>query len=173
MKSSRTHQIPSQPHVSYKRLTNLINKTPDEILNEMLRRDFQLKMYLNNNRMRSRYDWISTMTTLLEQITKCSGSRERIVMILEQLLKSSYVEGVYGEVRTVDPITGQLRFHFIQSFLKVSRFFLATIPHSADELTKIFERLELAFTKVKFKSPVKLINFDDFILNNLFTLLGV
>ena len=159
LKSSRAHKIPFQAHVSYKRLTSLINKTPDEILSEMFRSDFQLKNYLNNHYMRDKYDWISTMTTLLEQITKCLGSRERIVMILEQLPKSSYLEGVYSEVRKVDPTTGQLRFHFIQSFLKVSIFFLATIPHSADDLTKIFERLELHFTKVILKSSVKINKF--------------
>lgn len=97
------------------------------------------------------------MTKLLEQITKCIGSRERIVMILQQLPKTSYIDGVYNEVRQLDAITDDLRYDFIQSFLKIAIVFLSTIPYSADDLTKIFERIELAFTKSKSTSIVKLI----------------
>jgi hypothetical protein len=96
------------------------------------------------------------MTILLEKITKCEGSRERIVMIIEQLPGTSYIEGVYDEVRKTDPITDQLRFNFIQSFLQISIKFLSMIPHSADDLTKIFERIELQFTKIKSESPVRI-----------------
>lgn len=136
-------------------LTRLLSKQPDEILAEMLHPNFQLKTFLKDNRMRSRYDWIQTMTTLLERITTCIGSRERIVMIFEQLPRTLYLEGVYDEIRKPDPITDQLRFNFIQSFLKVSNKFLAMIPHSADDLTKIFERIELQFHKIKSTSPVR------------------
>jgi hypothetical protein len=137
-------------------LTNLVNKQPDEILGEMLHPNFQLKTILNDNRMRTRYDWILAMTTLLESITKCIGSRERIVIIFEQLPRTSYLEGVHEEIRKPDSNTDQLRFNFIQSFLKVSNKFLAMIPHSADGLTNILERVELLFTKVTSKSSVRL-----------------
>ncbi len=106
--------------------------------------------------MRNNHDWILTMTILLEKITKCEGSRERIVMIIEQLPGTLYIEGVYDEVRKTDPITDQLRFNFIQSFLQISIKFLSMIPHSADDLTKIFERIELQFTKIKSESSVRI-----------------
>ncbi len=136
-------------------LTKLCNKQPDEILAEMLHPNFQLKRFLNDNRMRTRYDWIFEMTKLLELITECTGSRERIVMIFEQLPKTKYLDGVYDEIRKTDTITDELRYNFIQSFLKISTTFLAMIPHSADDLTKIFERLELQFIKVKSQTPVR------------------
>jgi len=145
-------------------LTKLLDKTSDHILAEMLLPHFQLKTFLNDQRMRNRYDWILAMTKLLEKIIKCDGSRERIVMILEQLPNTSYLEGVYDEVRKTHPITDQLRFDFIQLFLKVSNTFLAIIPHSADDLTKIFERIELLFTKVKSESDVRIINMIIFCL---------
>jgi hypothetical protein len=76
-------------------------------------------------------------------------------MIFEQLPKTSYLEGVYEEIRKPDSITDQLRYNFIQSFLKMSNKFLSMIPHSADGLTKIFERIELQFLKIKSTSPVR------------------
>ena len=137
-------------------LTKLHNKQPDEILAEMLHPNFQLKRFLNDNRMRTKYDWIFEMTKSLEHITECTDlSRERIVMIFEQLPKTQYLEGVYDEIRKTDTITDELRYNFIQSFLKISTTFLAMIPHSADDLTKIFERLELQFTKIKSQTSVR------------------
>jgi hypothetical protein len=135
-------------------LTKLLDKTSDQILAEMLHPNFQLKTFLNDKRMRNRYDWIFSMTTLLEKITKCNGSRDRILMILEQLPNTLYLEGVYDEVRKLDPITDQLRFNFIQLFLKISNTFLAIAPHSASDLEKVFERIELHFTKIKSESSV-------------------
>ncbi len=137
-------------------LTKLCEKSSEQILADMLHNNFQLKRFLNDKRMRNNHDWILTMTILLEKITKCEGSRERIVMIIEQLPGTSYIEGVYDEVRKTDPITDQLRFNFIQSFLQISIKFLSMIPHSADDLTKIFERIELQFTKIKSESPVRI-----------------
>ncbi|CAF2465989.1 unnamed protein product [Rotaria sp. Silwood2] len=142
----------SQPAIRYDTLTKLLTKQPDEVLAEMLHPNFQFKRFLNDNRMRTKYDWILQMTKLLEQIIKCVGSRERIVMILEQLPKTFYIDGVYDEVRKTDLITDQLRFDFIKSFLNISNAFLSMIPHSADDLTKIFERIELQFTKIPMKS---------------------
>ncbi|CAF0779112.1 unnamed protein product [Rotaria sordida] len=147
-----TNKISSQPPIRYDTLTKLLNKQPDEILAEMLRPNFQLKKFLNDNRMRNQYDWILSMTTLLEQVIKCVGSRERVVMILEQLPKTLYIDGVYVEVRKTDIITDQLRFNFIKSFLNISNAFLSMIPNSADDLTKIFERIELLFTKIQMKT---------------------
>lgn len=120
----------------------------------MFNTNFQLKSLLNDKRMRERYDWLMTMTTLLEKITKCIGARERIVMVLEQIPNTLYLEGVYDEVRKTNPVTDQLRFDFIHLFLKLSHKFLSMIPHSADDLTKIFERIELQFTKHKSESEV-------------------
>ncbi len=120
----------------------------------MLHSNFRLKQFLNDKRMQERYDWIFSMTKLLEKLTQCIDSRERIVMIFEQLPNTLYLEGVYDEIRKSDPIKNQLRFKFIELFLKISNKFLSMIPHSADGLTKIFERIELQFTKTKSQSDV-------------------
>ncbi len=94
------------------------------------------------------------MTILLEKITKCIGSNEHMRMVFEKLSDTLYLEGVYDEIRKVDSITNQLRFNFIELFLKISNTFLAMIPDSADALTKIFERIELQFSKNKSESRV-------------------
>jgi Tfp pilus assembly protein PilO len=120
----------------------------------MLSPNFQLESFLNDKRMQEKYDWIYSMTILLEKITQCVESRERIVMIFEQLPNTLYLEGVYEEIRQLDPDTNQLRFKFIQLFLQISDTFLAMIPHSADGLTKIFERIELQLTKTQSESNV-------------------
>jgi hypothetical protein len=120
----------------------------------MFHPNFQLNKFLNDKRMRERYDWIFSMTTLLEKITQCIESHERIVMIFEQLPGTLYLEGVYDEVRKVDPNTNQLRFKFIELFLQISNKFLAMIPHSADGLTKIFDRIELKLSKNQVESRV-------------------
>ena len=138
-------------------LTKLLPKDPDEILAEMLHPNFQLKTFLNDNRMKDRYDWILSITTLLERITECVGSRERLVIIFDEIPGTKYLEGVYDEIRKLDVITDQLRYNFIQSFLNVSNKFLSLIPHSADDLIKILERVELLFTKVTVKSAVRLL----------------
>jgi hypothetical protein len=144
-------------------LTKLLNKQPDEILGEMLQSNFQLQTFLNDNRMETKYDWIFAMTTLLERITTCIGSRERIALILEKLPDTKYLEGVYNEIRQRDIITDELRYGLIQSFLKVSNQFLAMMPHSANDLTKILERIELMFTKIDSKPSVRLINLICFV----------
>ncbi|CAF5216285.1 unnamed protein product, partial [Rotaria magnacalcarata] len=152
--NSSTKQQYSPP-IQFETLTKLHSKNPSEILDEMLHADFQLQRFLNDNRMRRRYDWINSMTILLEKITQCIELRERIVMIFGQISKSRYLEGVYDEIGEPDLRTNQLRFTFIQSFLKVSNIFLSMIPHSAGGLTKIFERIELLFTKIEIKSSVR------------------
>jgi hypothetical protein len=135
-------------------LTKLFDKSPDDILAEMLHSNFRLKEFLNDKRMQERYDWIFSMTKLLEKLTQCIESRERIVMIFEHLPNTLYLEGVYDEIQKFDPNTNQLRFQFIELFLKISNKFLSMIPHSADGLTQIFERIELQFTKNKSQSDV-------------------
>ena len=124
----------------------------------MLRPHFQLNKFLNHKHMRERYDWIFSMTKLLEKITHCVESREHILTIIEQLPDTLYLEGVYDEVRKCDPDTNQLRFKFIELFLKISNTFLAMIPHSADRFTKIFERIELQLTKNTSESCVCIIH---------------
>ncbi|CAF0927851.1 unnamed protein product [Adineta steineri] len=141
------------PPVSYPTLTKLIDKTPDEILAEMLQPNFQLNKFLNDKRMKERFDWMNHMTILLEKITQCIGLREYIIMIYGQLPDTLYLEGVYDEIRKSDPDTNQLRFKFIELFLKISNKFLAMIPHSAHSLTKIVERIELQLTKNQSESP--------------------
>ncbi|CAF3694346.1 unnamed protein product [Rotaria sp. Silwood1] len=138
--------------VSYSTLVKLVNKSSDEILNELLHPNFQLDKLLNDKRMQERYDWIYSMTILLEKITKCIRSNERIRKVFEKLSDTLYLEGVYDEVPKVDPNTNQLRFNFIELFLKISNTFLVMIPYSADALTKIFERIELQFSKIKYES---------------------
>ncbi|UJR33622.1 hypothetical protein I4U23_021057 [Adineta vaga] len=141
------------PRVTYSMMKNLLDEQPDDILTGMLDPKFQLKALLKDRNMKSNYEWILAMTTLLEKITTCNGARDRIALILEKIPQTSYTEGVYEAVRIPDVITDQLRFDFIQSFLKVSNTFLSIIPHLADDLTRIFERIELTFTKIKTPSP--------------------
>ena len=133
----------------------MLSKQPDEILSEMLRPNFPLAALLNDERMKSKYEWILHMTTLLERVTTCIDARERIAMILKEVPRTSYLEGVYDAVRSRDSITDELRYDFLQLFLKMSNKFLALTPYSASDLTKIFERIELVFTKTKSKSPVR------------------
>ncbi|CAF0725958.1 unnamed protein product [Adineta steineri] len=147
-----SNRVSSLPHITYPMLTNLLDKQPDEILDQMLHPNFQLKAFLKDDRMKKRSDWIVTMTRLLEKITTCNTSSERIIKVLEQLPRTLYIEGVYEEVAKLDPITDQLRFDFIQLFLKIFNKFLSITPHSADDLIKISERIELQFHKTKIKS---------------------
>jgi hypothetical protein len=120
----------------------------------MVHSNFRLKEFLNDKRMQERFDWIFSMTKLLEKLTHCIESRERIVMIFEQLPNTLYLEGVYDKIREFDPKTNELRFQFIELFLKISNKFLSMIPYSANDLTKIVERIELQFTKTKSQSDV-------------------
>jgi hypothetical protein len=122
----------------------------------MLHSNFRLKQFLNDKRMQETSDWILSMTKLLEKMTQCIESRERIVMIFEQLPNTLYLESVYDEVRKFDLNTNQLK--FLELFLKISNTFLSMIPHSADGLTKIFDRIELQFIKNKSQSDVRIIN---------------
>lgn len=154
----RTTKKPSQPPVKYDVLDKLLNKQPDEILDDMLNPNFQLKNVLNDKRMRDNFTWISTMTRLIEQITKCTNSREKIATILLLIPRTSYIEGVYSEIHRADTITNKLRYSFIQSFLKIAITFLSTTPHLADGLTKIFERVELYLGKNKSTDVVRLHN---------------
>jgi len=154
--NSRPPRQANLPNVNYSMLSKLIDKSPDEILIEMLQPNFQLKRFLKDERMKNNTDWILTMTKLLEKITQCEGSRERVVMVLGVLHDTNYLEnGVYDLVRKPDPITDQLRYEFIQSFLKIAESILNMIPSSADDLTKIVERIELHFTKTKNDSSVR------------------
>ncbi|CAF1167216.1 unnamed protein product [Rotaria sordida] len=143
---------PRLPPVSYPTLMKLLDKSPEEILTGMLDPNFQLNKFLNDKRMQERDDWVSSMTILLEKMTQCTESRERITMILEQLPNTLYLEGVYNKIRKLDPTTNQFNFKLIELFLKISNTLLAMIPHSADGFTKIFDRIELQFTKNKFES---------------------
>ncbi len=158
---------PCLPPVSYSTLTKLFDKSSDDILAEMLHSNFRLKQFLNDKRMQERYDWIFSMTKLLEKLTQCIGSRERIVMIFEQLPNTLYLESVYDEILELDPKTNQLRFQFIELFLKISNKFLSMIPHSAVDLTKIVERIELQFTKTKSQSDVTNNRFNHYLFLSL------
>ena len=121
----------------------------------MLEPNFQLNRFLNDKRMQARYDWINSMTILLEKITESNESHEQILSIFEQLPGTLYLEGVYDEIGKIDSNTNQLRYEFIRLFLKIANKFLAIIPHSSDSLKKIFERIELQFIKNKSESRVR------------------
>lgn len=136
-------------------MSELLNKSPDEVLRKMLHPNFELKALLKDRQMKINYNWTLAMTTLLEKISTCDGPREDIVTIFAKIPRTSYVDGVHEEITKPDVITDELRFEFVQSFLKMSIRFLDLIPHSADDLTKVFERLELHFFKNKTTSPVR------------------
>lgn len=142
------------PPISYPTLTKLYNKSSNEILTEMLTENFQLKKFLNDKRMQEKYDWIVSMTKLIEKMTECTESRERMAMIFEQLPNTLYLEGIYDAVRNINPDTKQLNTNLITSFLRVSKMFLSMIPYSTDGLIKIFERIELQFSKTATDTPV-------------------
>ena len=148
----------SRHHTSYQTLANLLDKSSEEILDEMLQPRFQLQQVLNDRQMRDNNSWILKMTELLEKVTRYEGPRERIVTVLQQLPSTVYLEGVYDDIRKPNPLTDELRFDFIQLFLQISIKMLSIIPHSADDLTKIFERIELQLTKSKSTSPVSIFN---------------
>lgn len=133
----------------------MLPKQPDEILSEMLNQNFPLAALLNDQQMRSKYEWTFNMTKLLEKLTTCDGARERVAMILKEVPRTAYLDGVYEAVRGRDVITDELRYEFLQSFLKMSNKFLSLTPYCASDLTKIFERIELAFTKTKSETQVK------------------
>ena len=132
----------------------MLPKQPDEILSDMLHSNFPLAALLNDQQMRSKYDWTFAMTRLLEQLTTCDGARERVAMILKEVPGTAYLDGAYEAVRARDVITDELRYDFLQSFLKMSNKFLSLTPYCASDLTKIFERIELAFTKTKSETQV-------------------
>lgn len=137
-------------------LLKLFEKSPEEILTDILQPRFQLQQVLNDKQMREKDNFIRKMTDILAKVTECEGSQERLFMALQQLPNTAYVEGVYEEIRKPNPITDQLRFDFIQSFLQISIKILSVIPHSADGLAKIFERIELNLNKVKSESAVRI-----------------
>ncbi|CAF1076922.1 unnamed protein product [Adineta ricciae] len=138
---------PYLPPISYTSLVNLMDKSPDDVLTVMLDKNFQLRKFLNDKRMTERFDWISSMTTLLEKTTQCVESREHLGSIFGQLPDTPYLEGVYEDIRKPDPNTYQLRFQFIELFLKIANQFLAMMPHSSGCLIKILERIELLMSK--------------------------
>ena len=135
-------------------LTQMLDKQSNEILNEMVHPDFPLKTFLNDKRMETQNDWIVTMTKLFERITMCTDAPGCLRVVLEQIRYTVYVEGVYNAVRQSDSNTNQLRFDFLQSFLNMSNRLLALSPHLAIHLMKIFERIELGFTKINLNTLV-------------------
>lgn len=165
--SFRSHKPSSGPRVHASMITKLLDRKPDDILAELLNSNFPLDELLNDRRMATSSDWIVNMTTVLEQVTKCQGSRERVAMILSKIPTTNYVKGVHEEVIKRDPITDELPYGFIKSFLNMANEFVSMIPHSANDLITIFERIELNFSKVKTKPPVSCIKsttsllFDD------------
>ena len=148
---------PYLPPISYVTLTKILDKSPEEILNEMINPNFQLTKFLNDKRMQKEYDWVVSMTKLLEKVTQTMELRENIVNIFEQIPNTLYLEGIYDAVRHIDPSTNQMNFNLISSFLHVSFAFLSMMPYSADGLTKIIERIELQMSKNKVESMVCMI----------------
>lgn len=120
----------------------------------MINPNFQLSKFLHDKRMQKEYDWVVTMTKLLEKVTQPMELRGNILNIFEQLPDTLYLEGIYDAVRHIDPTTNQMNFNLISSFLHVSHAFLSMMPYSADGLTKIIERIELQMTKNKVESIV-------------------
>ncbi|CAF4022002.1 unnamed protein product [Adineta steineri] len=146
--TSTTRSNASSSSSSYSMLTQMLDKQPNEILAEMIQINFSIKQFLNDKRMETEKDWIVTITKLFERITTCTDTPERLQFVLKQIPNTVYVEGVYNAVRQLDSKTNQLCFGFLQSFLNMSNKFLALLPHLAIDLEKIFERIELAFTKI-------------------------
>ena len=157
----RPSKRPCLPPISYSTLPKLLDKSPDEILTEMVDPNFQLNKFLNDKRMLERHDWIVSMTQLLDKITQCTESRERLTIIFEQMANTRYLEGIYDAVRHKDSTTDQLNFTLILSFLHVSETFLTMMPHSAEELAKVIERIELQLTKCSSESKVRAIVFKN------------
>lgn len=135
-------------------LTNLSKKGPDETLRELMNSSFPLSQLLDDDRMQSRFDWVCLMTQILEKVATCTEARERIAMILTRIPNTKYIDGLYAMVRERDPISDEFRYDFLQSFLKMAQRLLAIVPNSSADLTKIFERIELLFTKSPSNTPV-------------------
>lgn len=147
----------SRHHTSYEALVKLFERSSEEIIDEMLQPRFQLKQVLNDKLMRENNNWTVKMTALLGKVSQFEGSRERVVSILQQLPGTVYLDGVYDEIRKLNPLNDELRFDFIQLFLRISLKIVSMIPHSTDDFTRIFERIELQLTKSKSTSPVSIL----------------
>ena len=142
------------PTISYQTLTELTEKSSEYIITKMLEVNFRLEEFLQDNRIQERYDWMYSMTILLEKITYCNESRERIVEIFEQIFDTCYLKGVYDEIGKLDLETKQIRFKFIQSFLQICKTVLEMIPHSFDGLKSIFERIVYTISEHSSESTV-------------------
>ena len=151
-RSNRSHStIP----INYTMLTRLADKSPDDILSDLLKPNFSLKALLKHPRMKTEYDWVFHMTRILERVTRCEGAEQRIAMVLTQIPSTDYVEGVYSFVRQQDPITDELHYDFLRSFLKMFTRLLALLPLSAESLMTISERIELTVGKTASTLPVR------------------
>lgn len=149
------------PPVSYQTLTELEKKSPEEVITAMLERNFRLEDFLKDQRMQENYDWMYSMTVLLEKITYCHEWRGRFIDIFEKILDTSYLKGVCEEIGKFDPSTKQFRFKFIQLFLQICKTFLEIIPHSFARLTLIVERIALRLIENQSNSTVR-INKEEF-----------
>lgn len=152
----RAHRPNAGISINFNLLKSLVEKTPVEILSDLLNPKFPLSALLNGDQMRDRFDWVFLMTRILERVTTCEGARERISMVLTQLPQTSYVDGIHAMVRTRDSVTDELRYDLLQSFLKMFNRFLALVPQSSESLLKVSERIELLLKKTKSDSLVML-----------------
>ncbi|CAF0774800.1 unnamed protein product [Didymodactylos carnosus] len=143
-----TEKASDLPHIGYNMLLEMSNKEPDILIIDVLRPYFQFKTFLNDDRMKIKYDWIKTMTDILEKIISCTEQRERVAQILSMILGSKYLDGVHEEIRKPDNKTKQLKYDFIHSFLKISDYMLTIMPHSENDLSKIIERVQVTLPKM-------------------------
>ncbi|CAF1002415.1 unnamed protein product [Didymodactylos carnosus] len=133
-----------QPSEDYRNLCELADKDLHLLISEILKVRF--KVYLNDKRMGTDYKWIKIMTTILENVT-LTGDCEGISQILIMIPGTIYMNGVHEEIRKPDINTNQLKYDFIQSFLRIADYLLTIMPHSESELSKILERIEIIIAK--------------------------
>jgi hypothetical protein len=60
----------------------MLKKEPDKLILDMTRDTFQLDKYLSDDRMKTNFEWLQTLTSLFEQVLGCLGQEKRIADIL-------------------------------------------------------------------------------------------
>lgn len=70
------------PPIGLTMLSDMLKKEADELIIELTRDRFQLDKYLSDERMKTNFEWVQTLTTLFERILGCLGQDKRIAEIL-------------------------------------------------------------------------------------------
>jgi len=150
----------------------MLKKEPDQLILDLTRDYFQLDKYLSDDRMKTNFQWLKTLTTLFEQILGCLGQDKRIADILVRNLSfifqiknlvliqiklpgTVYFDALYEEIRRNDPHTGTLRFNLILQTLKIINHLLTINPHAESNVTPFIERIGAYLNRLNNENEVR------------------